>query len=59
FFLATGFLNVAQPEKMLRWTIRHRSDLTANKLVVALTRWIGLGLMFMGAATLAMVLQDH
>jgi hypothetical protein len=58
--LLIGLLLLTQPEKMLRWTIRNRPGLADDKFVVSLTRWIGLGLMFMmGTAMLAMALQGR
>jgi hypothetical protein len=52
-FLFIGLLLLAQPEKMLRWTIRANPDLADNKSVVVITRCIGVGLLGMGIVMLA------
>lgn len=52
-FSFIGVLLLAQPAKMLRWTIRDNPELAENKSVVVITRLIGTGLLGMGIVMLA------
>jgi len=52
-FVLIGILNLVQPVKMLRWTIRAHPELAENKSVIVITRLIGVGLLCMGVTMLA------
>ena len=55
-FSLIGLLLLAQPEKMLRWTVRANPELADNKSVVVITRFIGVGLLGMGLVMIARLL---
>ena len=48
-----GLLLLGQPVRMLRWTIRDNPELAENKLVLVITRFIGVGLLGMAIVMLA------
>ena len=48
-----GAMHLAEPARMLRWTLRNNPELGENRAVLIVTRFIGLGLLVLALFILA------